>query len=433
MPINFPSFNELITRNRSDVRAQLPDSDPTIFGSFIRAVTDSIASRAYDIVLLLRQAVDQLFPQTATGDALLNWAAYEDLTQNPATPSSGFVVFNGTPGASIPVNTPMTLSGVEYTTQAGVSVSSNSFSVLSIARSGTTATATSNGHPLASGIEITISGADQAEYNGTFEVTVINQNTFTYEVSGTPATPATGAIVGSADIARVFIECSEFGQVTNAAGGAVFSLVTAITNVNQTGFAQFEGIVGGTDIETEDELRARTLESRANPVANFNEFAIKREARKIPGVTDVFVKKITPNVGDVTIYFFRNNDTNPIPSASEIAAVRDQILTILPATSNENDVYVLPPAIVKTPFTFSAISPDTPTMRSAITSNLTAFFEDRAEFEANVTQDQYRNAIISTQDTQTGDFLESFTLTSPSGDITIGVGQIARAGTVTFT
>ena len=43
-------------------------------------------------------------------------------------------------------------------------------------------------------ILVTISGADPAEYNGTFKLlTVTDENTFTYEITTTPATPATTA------------------------------------------------------------------------------------------------------------------------------------------------------------------------------------------------------------------------------------------------
>lgn len=68
--------------------------------------------------------------------------------------------------------------------------------VVSITRSGSTATVTTSGNHLihSSGSYITISGASQAEYNGTFTLTGTSSTTATYTVSGTPATPATGTI-----------------------------------------------------------------------------------------------------------------------------------------------------------------------------------------------------------------------------------------------
>lgn len=433
MPINFPSFNNLIDRTRSDVRNQLPDTDPTIFGSFIRAITDSLASRAYDIVLLLQQAVDQFFPQTATGIYLDRWAGYEGLSRIAATVSSGYVVFTGTAGTAIPTNTQLTSSdGNTYTTQASGTISANSFSVTSLTRSGTIATATAINHPLATGVSVTISGADQSDYNGVFTVTVIDEDSFTFEVENSPTTPATGTILCSIDSIKIQVQSDDAGDDYNLDSGASLTLVTAISGVDSSSYVDTNGVTGGADEEDDSALLARVLQSRENPVSNFNEAAIEKAALEVAGVTRVFVKSITPYVGDVTVYFFRDGDLNPIPNSAQIAEVKEAIVALLPATSDEDNVYVEAPSIVTTDFTFSAISPDTTTMRTATTNTLTAFFEDDVEFETDVSEDKYKAAIIQTQDTETGAFLESFTLSSPSGDITISDGEIAGLGTVAF-
>lgn len=73
---------------------------------------------------------------------------------------------------------------------------------LGITRVGQVATATSTvSHGLEMFDRVVVSGATQPEYNGTFEITVTGDKTFTYTVSGTPATPATGTPVGSPDVA----------------------------------------------------------------------------------------------------------------------------------------------------------------------------------------------------------------------------------------
>lgn len=65
---------------------------------------------------------------------------------------------------------------------------------ISITRSGTTATAVSAiQHGLISGTAYAISGATQTGYNGTFTITVVDVNTFTFTVALTPASPATGS------------------------------------------------------------------------------------------------------------------------------------------------------------------------------------------------------------------------------------------------
>lgn len=63
----------------------------------------------------------------------------------------------------------------------------------SLERSGSTATGTTaEPHGLATGQVILVEFADQAPYNGRFTITVIGLTQFTYTVSGSPATPATG-------------------------------------------------------------------------------------------------------------------------------------------------------------------------------------------------------------------------------------------------
>src|SRR3990167_5840369 len=71
----------------------------------------------------------------------------------------------------------------------------HTYTASSITRSGATATVTTSiTNTLVTGDIVTIAGADQAEYNGNFTITVTGGTTFTYAVSGTPASPATGTI-----------------------------------------------------------------------------------------------------------------------------------------------------------------------------------------------------------------------------------------------
>jgi hypothetical protein len=71
---------------------------------------------------------------------------------------------------------------------------SSAQSVTSITRTSTTATVTCTAHGYVSGNYVQIAGAAQSAYNGGFYVTVVDANTFTYTVAGSPATPATGTI-----------------------------------------------------------------------------------------------------------------------------------------------------------------------------------------------------------------------------------------------
>jgi len=66
----------------------------------------------------------------------------------------------------------------------------------SLTRSGSVATATINsGHLYTEGDILNISGADQSEYNGDFEIFNIHADSFSFLVSDTAVTPATGSII----------------------------------------------------------------------------------------------------------------------------------------------------------------------------------------------------------------------------------------------
>ncbi|GAF79343.1 unnamed protein product [marine sediment metagenome] len=418
---------------RTDVRARLPDLDPTIAESVIGVVLDSLAARIYDLNLVLDQLVQEAFPQTATAEFLERWAEYDGLSRNPATPSSGQITATGTNGTVIPAATSFTASGVVLISQAEATIIPRNSTITSLVRVGTTATATTGSdHGLASGQEVDVSGAVETDYNGSFLITALDTLTFSYEVSGSPTTPATGSPEVDHVSVTVEVESEGFGQDQNLSSGATASITTPISGLDSPVLVRPDGLTGGTDTETDDELRIRLLEKRANPVALFNVSAITVQAKKVSGVTRVSVLEITPSVGQVSIWFLRDNDTPTIPDAGEVVTTKAKILEILPAHTSEADVIVAAPVAVVTPFTFSALSPDTPTMREAVEANLTAFFQDEVDFHEDVTEDKYRAAIIQTQDTNTGEFLDSFTLSTPSGDITVATGEIATLGAVTF-
>jgi hypothetical protein len=97
--------------------------------------------------------------------------------------------------------------------------------ITSITRVTTTATVTTTAaHGFTTGQSVTISGAVQTEYNGTYVITVTGLTTFTYTVAGAPATPATGTITAFRNFstARVIWYNKEKGDwSTNDAQGTL--------------------------------------------------------------------------------------------------------------------------------------------------------------------------------------------------------------------
>lgn len=70
--------------------------------------------------------------------------------------------------------------------------------VTSMTRSSTTVTVTTTAaHGLSSGNVVVVAGATQAGYNGTWDITVSSATVFTFTVTTTPDTPATGTITAT--------------------------------------------------------------------------------------------------------------------------------------------------------------------------------------------------------------------------------------------
>jgi len=121
-----------------------------------------------------------------------------------------------------------------------------------------------------------------------------------------------------------------------------------------------------------------------------------------------------------------------IPSGSEVAAVKSVLDAIRPANSDTADLIVLAPTGIPTSFVFTALSPNTASMKIAVENNLKELFDERTSVGVNVTEDTYKAAIFGTVDTTTGDVLTSFTLSAPTGDIVITAGEIGTLGAVSF-
>ena len=332
MPLLRPTLRQIVERVRADIVSLLPDLDPTIPSSFIRAMVESFAVRINAANLLTDQAVREAFPQTATGANLERFA--EGISRNPASSASGNIVLFGTALAIVPLETALTsTAGEVYRTLSSVTLSNQTIGVTSLSSAGGLATAIANGHALATGQDVTISGAVDAEYNGTFKITVIDENTFSYPVDGSPNSPTSGGITAAYSGSLAAIRSEGEGIATNLVSGAKLSIASPISGVSSTALVRFDGITGGADLEDDENLRSRILEVRAAIPANFSQDSITLRARRIPGVTRVAVQPATPEPGDVTVLFVRDGDTNIIPSAVDVEAVRQELLLILPGTS----------------------------------------------------------------------------------------------------
>lgn len=448
MPLSYQTLEQLIETARAEFRRQAPNVDPTVFGSWSRGFIDGCGAMAHALGFVVRDLELELFPQNATDEFLDRWGDYENLVRNPATGATGFVSLNGTVATLVSAGEQFTGSNdIIYTVLSPSAVEVVTLLLASLTRSGTTATATTpTPHRLATGMATTISGAVETAYNGLVSVTVTGPNTFTYQVAGAPSTPATGTISETSNFASISVQAMTTGPGTNMLAGGTLNV--SLTDLALLAYVQFSGLGGGADLESNDDYRDRIIESRSNISGVFTEDQIKIAARTISGNTRVFVKRpvtalgsgtqgtpaYSPAAGQVVVIILRDDDANIIPTQSVLDQTKEAIITLgkLPAHTRADDVFVLAPTAQVENFAFSAILPNTETMKTSIRNQLTAFFQDSVTFEDDIPAPSYQGAIQNTRDTVTGERLQSFTLSSPTAAIVVADGAIPILGSVTF-
>lgn len=518
MAINFPdNRQQVIDRIKTDVQAELPQSNPFLRASFYGSLMVGYGGRVYEVYLQLIELLKQMFMDTATGDYLKRWGYYVDVTINSATIAEGFITAVGTPGASIPVGTQFQAgSDNTYTSQSSVTIAANSNSITSLTNvAGAVTAITVGNHNFASNIFVTISGANQTAYNGTYKIFVTSENSFTYQIDSSPVTPATGTILAAANTASVFVKSDDFGESQNLASGAALTVTSPLAGVDSTMYVQFDAIAGGTADENIENFRTRVIDTYQHPNTPFNNDEIEQLAKTINGVTRVFIQNPDTTQGDyavvsltqsggvatatftdphglisgmyisisgalplgynvqdvpilvtsstsfiflvssglsspatgtiyshfaqvqpgqVKVFFTRDNDTNIIPTPTEVAAVKAKLLTIKPAHTNAADLIVEAPTALPITFNFDEIVPDTLSMRNAIIANLEEFFTEPGGVSVGQTllAKAYNTAIFTTIDPETGIPLQNYVLTSPSGDITVEGNELPTYNTSNF-
>ena len=510
------SATQVEKRIKVDVQREAPDSNPFLSVSWLGSLIVGIGRRLFDFYRDLNRTEARLLPDTADDDTAPRWGNIYVGPKTAASNATGAAVATGAAGAQVSAGAIVTANDQEYTVITGGTVVLTPVAVDSITRSGNIATVTTDGpHNLTSFVPVTISGADQPEYNVVdAAITVTGLDTFTYEVAGVPATPATGIATATSLSALVSVQSVGFGENVNLDADTPLALQSPVPGLNDELHVTFGTVGGGTAEETTAAYKVRYLDKIRNPVAHFNEADISAKAREVAGVTRVFVERAGTVIGTIDVasitrsgniatvtttsphgfndgqvttiagadqpeynvtdtriiiedsvtfhyvvlgspaapatsvsgmtaatsiplgqvrtFFMRDNDTDPIPSAAEVATVRDTINTILPANTSINDNLVLAPAGVSVDYTFSELVPNTATMQAAVEANIAQFHEEQTTIGVGVDEDAYRAAITNTIDPVTGEKVQTFTLAAPVGDIPVNSGQIAIKGTVTF-
>ena len=230
----------------------------------------------------------------------------------------------------------------------------------------------------------------------------------------------------------------EAGSDGNAPYGTALYLVTPIAGIESTAVVTgTDGLSGGADEETDDELRARILQKIQETPQGGAEADYVAWALAAPGgnAARVWVESWGQGAGSVVVRFATeqtdpNDPTSIEPSTAEITAVQDYLddTSRRPVTAR---VYVYGIDADPIPMTI-ALTPDTAEVRSAVESALDAMFLREGEPGGTIANSVVRAAISNA----VGE--SSHVLSDLDGDgtglsdVTVDDDQVPVRGTITW-
>ncbi|OPY15602.1 MAG: Baseplate J-like protein [Syntrophus sp. PtaB.Bin001] len=219
------------------------------------------------------------------------------------------------------------------------------------------------------------------------------------------------------------VTASTAGSDGNADGGVSLSFTSAIEGVATSATVGSGGIAGGSDQESDDDLRSRLLERIQQPPHGGASFDYVAWALEISGVTRAWCFPQQNGLGTVGVTFVCDDQEDTIiPDVSTVAAVQAHIDEERPVTA---DVTVYAPTAVTLDLTIR-ITPGTDAVKTAIKAELQDLIVREAEPGATILLSHINEAIsIAAGETD-------HILISPTVDVTHNTGQIAILGTITW-
>ena len=240
---------------------------------------------------------------------------------------------------------------------------------------------------------------------------------------------------------NVGITATATGTAGNQQANIILTLQAPIAGINSQ-MEIADGITQGTDLESDSELQNRELQAYQAQPTGTTKADILKEVLAVPGVTAAWMPP-TPTMGaSTTIWFMldRTNATMGYPQGTDGTATSEgrsenatgDQLTVANALFDEKPYTMIQKLCspIKTPITFelSGLSQATSTIQSNIQDAIVNVLHTQGDPNGiTITLASIESAVASAAGTT------SFTVVSPSADITTTVGQLPEInGSVTF-
>jgi len=223
------------------------------------------------------------------------------------------------------------------------------------------------------------------------------------------------------------------GALTNQASGATLSFISAVAGVNAAVTVDAGGLVGGTDLETDDHLRARLIARLSNPPQGGSQADYVAWALSVPGITRAWCFPLYSGIGTVRVYVADDSYTGAtLASATDVANAQTYIDSVKPVGvayvdgggAVQNGLEVIAPTAQAVNMSIADV-PDTADVQTFALVNLQALFATAAP-EGTIKLHQIYKALLDTPG------LTDFNMSAPAADQIATAGNILTLGTVTW-
>lgn len=277
---------------------------------------------------------------------------------------------------------------------------------------------------------------DYAEGNatatGTTGTTIPAGTQYQSDIGWVYETQADVTLVGGT--ATISLKAIVKGTDGNETAGTTLTIVNPLEDIDTTATVGADGLIGGTDEETDDDLRERALLKKRNAPHGGAEHDYKNWMLEYSGVTRAWVFPLYMGLGTVGCAFVRDNDISIIPTETQQEEVKDYLEEHTDPITGETvgipvtalpGLFMIDLTALTIDFTIK-VYPNTSAVQTAIQSQL----EDLILQDGGPGETIYRSRMVEAIGLAIGE--EYSELVAPVIDMTASNAQIHRMGTITF-
>ena len=215
------------------------------------------------------------------------------------------------------------------------------------------------------------------------------------------------------------------GTIGNLPDGTQLSIPVPLAGVDQT--VTVVSLTGGTDVETDEELRARVLRRIQQPPMGGAAYDYEAWALAVPGVTRAWCYPLEMGIGTVTVRFMMDDlraDNDGFPLQEDVDAVERYIDSKRPVAVK--DFFVVAPLKQEITCIIEELVPDNPEVRGEIEQGLQDMLRTLAKPGQTIYAAWKSYAVMSAPN------IVSFRLGNNDDDVMESPGHMAVLGSVVY-